>query len=260
MRSDNMDIVFRIAICDDDAIFLDKIHSQVQNIAIQNDCKCEIIKLYSGAELTEYCTKSPVDIIITDIDMPDFNVPQKIQIPNMEGFKAAKALQEKYPETEILFVSAHEEFAYQSFRYRPFSFISKKDLSLLNDDLGELLQKLKKRKENNSLCTLTIDKKVYNMNTDEIMYFKTEKHYLRAYSSGEKENTYRININDAYTQLKDADFIFIHRSYLLNCKFIKYLDAQIVEMTDGSKISVTRNREKFDEAKKIFSRFKRGLR
>lgn len=255
-----MDIVFKIAVCDDDAIFLDKIYDKILGIAIQNDCKCEIIKLYSGAELTEYCTKSPVDIIITDIDMPDFNVLQKIQIPNMEGFKAAKALQEKYPEMEILFVSAHEELAYQSFRYRPFSFISKKDLSLLNDDLSELLQKLKKRKENNSLCALTIDKKVYNINTDEIMYFKTEKHYLRAYSSGGKENTYRINNIDAYAQLKDADFIFVHRSYLLNCKFIKYLDAQIVRMTDGTEISVTRNREKFDEAKKIFSRFKRGMR
>lgn len=255
-----MDIVFRIAVCDDDAIFLDKIYDKVFDIAIQNDCKCEITKLYSGKELTEYCTKSPVDIIITDIDMPDFNVPQKLQMPNMEGFKAAKALQEKYPETEILFVSVHEELAYQSFRYRPFSFISKKDLSLLSDDLGELLQKLKERKENNSLCTLTIDKKVYNINTDEIMYFKKEKHYLRAYSSGGKENTYRININDAYAQLKDADFISVHRSYLLNCKFIKYLDAQIVRMTDGTEISVTRNREKFDEAKKIFGKFKRGMR
>lgn len=255
-----MDIVFRIAVCDDDAIFLDKIYDKVLDIAIQNDCKCEIIKLYSGAELTDYCTKIPQDIIITDIDMPDFNVPQKLQMPNMEGFKAAKALQEKYPETEILFVSAHEELAYQSFRYRPFSFISKKDLSLLNDDLGELLQKLKKRKENNSLCTLTIDKKVYNINTDEIMYFKTEKHYLRAYLSGGKENTYRINIDDTYAQLKDADFIFVHRSYLLNCKFIKYLDAQIVRMTDCTEISVTRNREKFDEAKKIFGKFKRGMR
>ncbi len=255
-----MDIVFRIAVCDDDAFFADKIYETVSDMAIQNNCKAEITKLYSGAELTEYCTQNPVDIIITDIDMPDFNMPQKPQMPNMEGFKAAKELQEKYPEMEILFVSAHEELAYQSFRYRPFSFISKKDLSLLSDDLTELLTKLKKRKTNNSLCSLTIDKKVYNINTDEIMYFKTNKHYLQAVTSEGNGKLYRISINEAYNRLKYADFIFVHRSYLINCKFIKYLDAQTVEITDGTKISVTRNIEKFEEAKRIFSKFKRSMR
>ena len=126
--------------------FLDSLYKRVVEIAMRNNCKCEITELYSGNELTDYCKNHSVDIILTDIDMPDISNTGRYQTPNMEGFKAAKELQAENPKTEILFVSAHEELAYQSFRYRPFSFVSKRDLKMLDEDLGELLLKIKKRK------------------------------------------------------------------------------------------------------------------
>ena len=146
-----MEPIFKIVICDDDADFLDSLYKKVVEIAMRNNCKCEITELYSGNELTDYCKNHSVDIILTDIDMPDISNTVRYQTPNMEGFKAAKELQAENPKTEIMFVSAHEELAYQSFRYRPFSFVSKRDLKMLDEDLGELLLKIKKRKTRNSL-------------------------------------------------------------------------------------------------------------
>lgn len=120
-----------LAICDDDALFLDALEKHVLKIASSVGCECTIQKLYSGAELINYCNAKPVDIIITDIDMPDIYAPNSDAQSNTDGFTAAKQLQARYPNIETVFVSAHEELAYQSFRYRPFSFISKRDLQIL---------------------------------------------------------------------------------------------------------------------------------
>ena len=92
------------------------------------------------------------------------------------------------------------------------------------------------------------------------MYFKSDKHYINAYMADGTEKSYRCSINDAYNQLKSASYIFIHRSYLINCKFIKYFNTQLVILSNDLEINVTRNDERLNEAKEIFGRYKRGLR
>lgn len=249
-----------IVLCDDDADFLDVLYNRILNIANQNNCKCNITKLYSGRALIEHCKSNKVDIIITDIDMPETDDFKSANEANTNGFMAAKQLQLKFPDIEIVFVSAHEELAYQSFRYRPFSFISKRDLQMLDEDIYELFNKIKMRKSSNILFPLDIGAKMYSINVNEIIYFKTYKHYIWAYTVNGKKTSYRCSIKEAYEQLAEAYFIYIHRSYLINCRYIKYFDTQSVIMINDEEISVTRKEEQLKEAQRIFSIYKRRLR
>lgn len=249
-----------IAICDDDVDFVDTLYNRTSDIAEKTGCKCSITKLYSGKELIEHCQTNSMDIILTDIDMPDTNDFKTIDVTNTNGFIAAKQLQVKYPNIEIVFVSAHEELAYQSFRYRPFSFISKRDLQMLDEDIGELLNKIKMRKSSNVLFPLNIGEKTYSINVDEIIYFKTDRHYIWSYTINGTDKSYRCSIKEAYEQLATADFIYIHRSYLVNCRYVKYFDTQNIIMLNDEKISVTRDEAKLKKAQGIFGRYKRRLR
>lgn len=79
--------------------------------------------------------------------MPEKSNLGIIDIANTEGFKIAQEIQVLYSNIEIVFVSSHEELAYQAFGYRPFSFVSKRDLQRLDDDLGELIDKIKLQKK-----------------------------------------------------------------------------------------------------------------
>lgn len=250
----------KIAICDDDMSFVDKLDQKVNEIVKSNNCTCNIAKLYDEKELIKYSKENTVDIILTDIDMSDTASNNPTEFLKMGGFNAAQQLQKMYPETEIMFVSAHEELAYQSFRYRPFSFVSKCDMGRLDEDLGELIKKIKIRRNNNLFAPLTVDGKTYSINVNEIIYFKNEKHYIYAYTVNGREKAYRCSIKDAYNQLKDAYFICVHRSYLLNCRYIRYFDAQNVIMCNDEKINVTRDENRLKEAQKIFVRHKRSLR
>lgn len=253
-------MTLHIAICDDDVDFVDTLYDRTSDIAEKIGCKCSIAKLYSSKELIKHCQINSVDIILTDIDMPETDDFKTINVTNTNGFLAAKKLQEKYPNIEIVFVSAHEELAYQSFRYRPFSFISKRDLQMLDEDIGELLNKIKMKKSSNILFPLSVGEKTYSINVDEIIYFKTDKHYIWSYTINGKDKSYRCSIKEAYEQLAKADFIYIHRSYLINCRYVKYFDTHNIILLSDEKISVTRDETKLREAQVIFSRYKRRLR
>lgn len=255
-----MELIFNIIICDDDMDFLDIIYKKVSDIMSESGFICNIIELYNAKELLDYCRNNTVDIILTDIDMPDKNDLKVADITNTEGFMAAQKIQILYPNIKIVFVSSHEELAYQAFSYRPFSFVSKRDLQRLDEDLSELINKIKLQKNNNILFPLNVAEKTHMINVRDTIYFKIEKHYIRAYNINGKGLSYRCGIKDAYKQLVKADFIYLHRSYLINCRYIKHFDTQNVIMINNEKISVTRDEKRLREAQEIFARYRRRLR
>lgn len=102
--------------------------------------------------------------------------------------------------------------------------------------------------------------KTHMIDVRDTIYFKIEKHYIRAYNINGKGLSYRCGIKDAYKQLVKADFIYLHRSYLINCRYIKHFDTQNVIMINNEKISVTRDEKRLREAQEIFARYKRRLR
>ena len=249
-----------IAICDDDAEFLNETYKRIENIIKAYNHTFTIVQLHSDKELIEYCHNNYVDIIVTDIDMPDSSKKLKFSAYEMEGFEAAKELQAMHSNLEIIFLTAHEELAYQSYRYKPFSFVSKRDMQMLDEDLTELIEKLEQKRLENLAIPLTIDKKTYMIDKKSVIYFKSDRHYISAYTKEGKEKTYRLNINEAYKQLSDDFFIYVHRSYLINCRFIDFFDTKNILLSNGEKISVTRNEEKLKNAQIIFSDYKRSLR
>ena len=101
-----MKLTFNIVICDDDIDFVDNIHQRVLKAAKGADMLCNIFELYDGKELVEFCQKNISDIVLADIDMPEIN-----------GFEAIKILQKQQPDLAIIFITAHEEFAFQAYDY-----------------------------------------------------------------------------------------------------------------------------------------------
>lgn len=98
--------MFNIIICDDNADFADRIYKQTIDVLSNVGCEYKITRLYNGIELIEYCRHNTVDIILADIDMPKMN-----------GFEAVEELQKQQSDASIIFVTAHEEMAFQAYDY-----------------------------------------------------------------------------------------------------------------------------------------------
>ena len=92
--------MIRIAIADDDAAFLAKIEKYIQKYQKENGEDIQLTAFSDAKELIE--GYSPVyDIVILDIEMPGVN-----------GLKAAEEIRKTNKECSIIFLTAFEDFSY----------------------------------------------------------------------------------------------------------------------------------------------------
>ena len=243
-----MDSTFNIVICDDDMDFVDNIHQRVSNAAKTIDAHCNIFELYDGKELVEFCRQNISDIILADIDMPEMN-----------GFEAIKTLQEQQPDIAIVFITAHEELAFQAYNYQPFWFVSKRDLSTLEDILIKLMKKIEYRKNIREIVYIQGDRLIA-INTEQVMYLKSSGHYLTAYNSNGESISFRCGIQQAYDYLKEAGYICPHRSHIVNCRYIREFNQRNIILHNHKELPISRNKDVAEDAIGLYKKFLRRSR
>ena len=245
-----MKIKHNIVIYDDDLVFLEQLHEQVCNILSKHYYNCEISMFNNSNDFIKYCSENAVDIILTEIDMT-----QK------DEFGMIEEIRENKPDAEIVFVNAYEELAYQSFRYNPFQFVSKADLDRLDEVLNTLMKKVIKRKKQNEIVNLTIEKNIVHIDINKVMYLRSESNYIAAYDESEKLCLrFRGVLNKVYNELIDFGFIRTHRCYIVNCRFIKRMERKKLILMNGKEIQNSRKNDVFNEAKILYGKFMRGKR
>lgn len=114
----------RIAVCDDNAVFLQFFKSMLANELESRSVKAEI-ETFTKAESFFYCHgKRPFSAIFLDLDMPE-----------MTGFEVARQLGQN-GNCFVIFVTSHQELVYDSFNFRPLNFICKDpDADVMKDRL-----------------------------------------------------------------------------------------------------------------------------
>ena len=243
-----MKLTFNIVICDDDIDFVDNIHQRVLKAAKGADMLCNIFELYDGKELVEFCQKNISDIVLADIDMPEIN-----------GFEAIKILQKQQPDLAIIFITAHEEFAFQAYDYQPFWFVSKRDLNNLDNILIKLMKKIEYRKNVQEIVYVQSDRWIA-INTEQVMYLKSSGHYLTAYTSNGEDNSFRCGIQQAYDYLKEAGYICTHRSYIVNCRYIQEFNQRNIILRNHKELPISRNKDVVEDALTLYKKFLRRSR
>lgn len=231
----------RILICDDDKTFLSQFELKIKNIISKsrfNDFEYDIISFNNPETALRRINENPPDIIFLDIDMPEIN-----------GFNIAKNISENSKDTIIIFVTSYDNYVFSSFKYQPYRFLRK---SHIYNELPEaVLSAL-----NTLLCKskyIELGSKYFNERIliSDIIYFESKGNYAQiTVQSGEKY-MYRSTISNLENQLKIYDFIRIHAGYLVNMKHIDKIHKNIVYLSDGEQIGISRkfcNDVKYDFA------------
>ena len=202
--------MINIAIVDDDKYMLDKI-SDIITAAI--DIEISIEKYEKSITFYESENKTEFDIIFLDIDMPGIN-----------GFELAEALEMLKKENIIVFVSNLEHLVYESLKFRPFRFVRK---SHLNKDVNSAITDyLKERKKKEDVFLVKTNSASMNIPVSDIIYFESLGHniYVNTIEKGKilmlRERNSNTSIQFLYEKFVDKGFIRAHRSYLVNYKFI----------------------------------------
>lgn len=236
-------IVF--AVCDDDTAFAELMTRSLRKlfVSLPDEIECSVHTFFSANQVLRYVEQNPIHVLLLDIDMPDKN-----------GFELAEVLQKKSPSTIIVFVSAYDNFVYDSFQYNPFCFLRKEHL---RSELSRTVQRVLEKylSSNETMIFSTVDGDI-NLRIDDIVYIESVKNYFEIHSAEKKVFRCRGTLASIEEELQKHNFYRTHTAFLINMINIRSVGAnRMIELTDGSAFSVSLRKWKgFHEAYMEFSR------
>ncbi len=187
----------------------------------------------------EQLRKSPPDILFTDISMPE-----------KTGFDLLELLP-SLP-SEIIFVTAHTEFAIDAFNFDVCGYILKPvNDKILVKTVDRALSRIAKNKtiavsNNNEKIGIPDGTGLHYINVNDIIYCESNKRYTKVVSV-DSEILSSYNIGRFHDTLNDDRFYQLHRSFIINLNHVLKYDASgIVIMKNGKEIPISRkNKDEF---------------
>ena len=213
----------KIAVCDDESKILEEIAA-----FIKKEFPGHKVEAFSDGETFLYAVKTATDaepdLLLIDIDMP-----------GMSGMDVAAALTCEKAHTLIVFVTAHDELVYDSFKYHPFAFVRKK---FLEDELRSVIADCEKEiAGRNKRFIFQNASKMVNLAQSEILYFEGQANYLAIHTTSD-EYKMRSTMAGVEKELENSDFLRIHKGFLVNLEHIRVLKTEELELDNGTVLPI----------------------
>lgn len=218
--------LFSIAICDDEEIICNSIEKSLKGYI---DKKLVITEIYSSVENLYKDLSNGVyyDLIFLDIEFEEMN-----------GIEAGNRIRSNLGDekTQIIYISAYEQYAMDLFAIRPFNFIVK---PISDIEIIENVEKAMKLADANSKCyTFHNKNSTYRIPYNDIIFFE---------SRGRKVILHTIRTTyEVYEKLDDIEavapmnFFRIHKSYLINASYVMRWQFDNVVLTNNIELSISR--------------------
>lgn len=220
-----------IVIIDDELIFAEKL-------------KKELVQHYNEKEIVTMCefdyeflTQNDVDILFLDIELKNENGIDIARYCRKSGYK----------NINIVFVSSHNSYVYDTFEVRPIAFIRKEAIS---EDLKKCVSLIdRKRSETKILINDTL------VNLLDILYIESEANYVYYRLKNGLSIKSRTKLSKIEKELEKYNFMRCHTSYIVNAEHVTKIHADFLTLEDNIKISISRSwRDSFFDKYRDFYR------
>ena len=221
-----METTIRIAICDDEKRICAILAEKVGEICPD----AEIMTYASGEELLG--ADILPDILLLDIKMP-----------GMSGMDVAKTLRDRDWRKILIFITGEEDQVFNSFDLHAFHFLVK---PVADEKLKEVLEnavKDLKRSEgesgkNDKYIEIQSGTSHIRVNLSLLLYAEVYDRKTILHMKNESIEYYgQLSVLES---LVGKDFYRIHRSYLVNMKYVERYDRTSVTLTGGDNIPISR--------------------
>lgn len=209
--------MIQIAICDDNRCALETLKAFINNGFAAHTDDYKITCFTNGNLLLNDNEHTPFDVLFLDIDMP-----------KISGFDIAKKLRSDFSRCFIIFITSHSNLVYKSFDFQPFHFIQKNPQEKLEKNIASVIKSLMNNMKQNKKIVLENSQEKAVIYYHNIIFIESDKHYLKYHiQNKEKPISIRGSINETEIELEKYNFIRIHRGFIVNLKYIKFVDKKI---------------------------------
>lgn len=233
-KPESEDYVFRVAVVDDNYEMLERACKLAERYFTQANRLYDIQKysdpLWLLADLKAH--DASFDLFLVDIEMGAMDGRQFVT-------EARMIMHHAY----YVFVTAHAKYAIEGYRYGIFRYIYKPEMvRTLPEALEAVCRSIDEDKP--ALYTIHTGKIVVTVVMREIRYIKYKDKKSCFYVGTEEEAIEeRVTLAEVYEKLDKNAFVQTDRAYIVNLRYIRSLDAESLELTDESKIPVSRRRK-----------------
>lgn len=194
--------MYRIAICDDEPMFLTQISEMTASIMSAEGATCEIRKYSSVADLKEILEKEPntFDILLLDIMLGDFN-----------GVKFAEHLRDSGNRVPVIFISSSEDYVLDAYSAEPVGYVMK---PLDREKLSDALLRVMRRLKQNSVVIDTHSTTI-TFNIADVIYFEVFDKNLLIHMQDGTVTEISKTLSSVSEILPQDRFVQCHRCYIV---------------------------------------------
>lgn len=233
--------MLRIAICDDEDYYVEKIKKGVEDYLEQKYDRAYRIDIFKTGEalcdnqeqLKEY------QIIFLDINMEQ-----------MSGLDAAKKIREVNKDAYLAFVTAFVDYAVEGYRVDAIRYIIKDDLEkTLPECMETILDRMAYKEKKERFQFIDGERE---LSVHKICYVESKGHNLNFYVRNQEIEKLIMygKMSDVEDILTQYEFIRIHKSYLVNVKEIKKIVNYQAELKMGASLPIPR--DKYRRVKEMY--------
>lgn len=195
----------------------------------------ELIKTCSNAiDAFDILNSSHIDLIFLDINMPE-----------VSGLSLAKSINKK---SKLIFTTAYREYALEGFDLQAVDFLLKpiafdRFLQSLNKffeltNVSFFKNSYAKKIAKNDFIFVRSDRKMLKVHFDNILYIESLSDYIKIHTK-EKLIVTRETISNIQTKLPQANFLRVHRSFIVAISKVDSYTNEFVEINKKA-ISISR--------------------
>ncbi len=224
--------MIRIAVCDDQKIYVDIISKLVSREFSGYGIDCQINTFTKGKTFVNSQQQNAYDVVFLDIVMPD-----------KDGFEIAKEIM-NLENTCVVFVTTESNLVFKSLDFRPFHFIPKGDSGVLELKLKHVVNKLVEHfSTKKPVCfDLPYGERIY-LKPDDILYMSSTANYTNIFTLNSGNTKIRKKLDDISNMLPNRIFARVHKRYMVNMKYIYKVDlpnSQVI-LNDNTEIDISRS-------------------
>lgn len=229
------DKMIHIAICDDDALFLEELSGRVGAV-LNKKTEYSLTKCTGAGQLL---TAGPQDIVFLDIGMQ-----------GMDGMEAARKLRARGDSCRLVFLTAYPKYVFAAFDVEASHFLTK---PVNPEKFRAVLLKLAKDAEEEKERYIAVRRGagMERIPLAAILYVEVldRKVYIHTHD-GCYDSYGRL---DQMERTFPEDFFRCHRSYIVHFAGIRGYDRQEITVTNGERIPVAKR--KYQDFRVAFMRY-----
>lgn len=231
--------MLNIAFCDDDKIFLEKVVPMIKREFLKQKVNTDCSIFTKGEDLIKsFKLRKPYfDIVFLDIDMPEKN-----------GKDTAKELRAMDKKFKLIFITSFENEALNMFQYDVSAFLPKDKLGIyLKDAVCRVVQRIEEDFPKMQLFQIydSVERVAeIKLSLNDIKYIEVLQKRIYVHSTLESYELYHYRFTELVDKYTALGFLDIHRTCIVNPRFVVKIGENSVWLDDGSELLLSRRKRK----------------